>query len=81
MIVTYAVVFVELSSTSLEIEAAWEWLDITLMQHGWPHEVAVIVVVAVVVVVALFVVVVVRAVVVGVVVAIVATIMSSSWRR
>jgi uncharacterized Tic20 family protein len=42
-------------STSLEIEAAWEWLDVTLTQHGWLHEVVVLVV-------TLFVVVVVRAV-------------------
>ena len=40
MIVTYAVVFVELLSPVdvVEVEAAWEWPDVTLTQHGWLHE-------------------------------------------
>ena len=39
MIVAYAVIFVELSSPVDidEVEAAWEWSDVTLTQHGWLH--------------------------------------------
>ena len=40
MIVAYAVIFVELSwhVDIDEVEAAWEWPDVTLTQYGWLHE-------------------------------------------
>ena len=39
MIVTVAVVFVELLSPVdiVEVEAPWEWPDVTLTKHGWLH--------------------------------------------